>query len=66
MKFWMIAMIEKIIKITQIRSTIGCLPKHKATIRGLGLRGIGTTVYKIDTSSIRGMVTAVFYLIKVE
>lgn len=57
---------EKIIKITQICSTIGRLPKHKATVRGLGLRGIGTTVYKIDTATVRGMVNLIFYLIKVE
>lgn len=57
---------EKIIKITQIRSAIGRLPKHKATLIGLGLRGIGTTVYKIDTADVRGMVNLVLYLIKVE
>lgn len=57
---------EKIIKITQIRSIIGRLPKHRATVRGLGLRGIGTVVYKVDTASIRGMVELVLYLIKVE
>lgn len=57
---------EKIIKITQVRSIIGRPVKHRATIRGLGLRGIGTVVYKADTMSIRGMVNLVFYLIKVE
>ena len=32
------------IKVTQIRSTIGVLPKHEATMKGLGLRRIGHTV----------------------
>jgi ribosomal protein L30, bacterial/organelle len=34
----------KTIKITQTRSSIGRLPKHKATLVGLGLRRIGHTV----------------------
>lgn len=59
-------MMEKILKITQIKSAIGCLPKHKATLRGLGLRRIGVTVYKVDTDAVRGMINTIFYLIKVE
>lgn len=57
---------ERTIKITQIRSSIGRLPKHKATLLGLGLRGIGSSVNRIDTSSIRGMIRVLFYMIKVE
>lgn len=57
---------EKIVKITQIRSSIGKLPKHRATLRGLGLNGIGSVVYRINTDSIKGMIKSVFYLIKVE
>ncbi|VFP86844.1 50S ribosomal protein L30 [Candidatus Erwinia haradaeae] len=54
----------KMIKITQTRSAIGCLPKHKATLLGLGLRRIGHTVYRKDTVAIRGMMSAVSYMIK--
>ncbi|VFP79729.1 50S ribosomal protein L30 [Candidatus Erwinia haradaeae] len=54
------------IKITQIRSAIGCLPKHKATLIGLGLRRVRHTVYREDTPSIRGMMKAISYMIKVE
>lgn len=57
---------EKIIKITQIRSAIGKLPKHRATLRGLGLNKIGSVVYRVNTTAIKGMVNSVFYLIKVE
>lgn len=57
---------EKIVKITQVRSSIGCLPKHKLTLRGLGLRRIGSTVKIIDTLSTRGMMNLVSYMIKVE
>ncbi|XKM13343.1 50S ribosomal protein L30 [Orbaceae bacterium ac157xtp] len=56
----------KTIKITQTRSSIGRVPKHKATLRGLGLRGIGHTVEREDTPAIRGMVNQVFYMVKVE
>lgn len=57
---------SKVIKITQIRSSIGCLPKHKLTLRGLGLRRIGSTVRVTDTLAIRGMIHAICYMIKVE
>lgn len=56
----------KTIKITQTRSAIGRLPKHKATLRGLGLRRIGHTVAREDTPAIRGMVNKVSYMVKVE
>ncbi|CAL4323576.1 50S ribosomal protein L30 [Buchnera aphidicola] len=58
-------MIKKIF-ITQTKSTIGCLPKHKATIIGLGLRHIGHTVKRIDTRDIRGMINKVNYMVKVQ
>lgn len=54
------------VKITQIRSSIGRLPKHKATLIGLGLCGIGSSVNRIDTNSIRGMIRVLYYMIKVE
>lgn len=56
----------KTIKITQFRSTIGRLPKHKATMTGLGLRRIGHTVEREDTPAIRGMINLVSYMVKVE
>ncbi len=49
----------KTIKITQTRSAIGRLPKHKATLLGLGLRRIGH-VERGDTPAIRGMMTTRF------
>lgn len=57
---------KKMIKITQTRSAIGRLPKHKATLMGLGLRRIGHTVEREDTPAIRGMVNAIYYMVKVE
>ncbi|ODP96814.1 MULTISPECIES: 50S ribosomal protein L30 [Salinivibrio] len=56
----------KTIKVTQTRSAIGRLPKHKATLRGLGLRRINHTVELEDTPCVRGMINQVNYMVKVE
>ncbi len=54
------------IKVTQTKSSIGRLPKHKATLRGLGLRKINHTVELKDTPCVRGMINKVYYMVKVE
>ena len=54
------------ITVTQIRSTIGVLEKHKATMKGLGLRRIGHTVELEDTPAVRGMINKVHYPVRVE
>ena len=59
-------MAKKTVKVTQVRSSIGRLPKHKATLRGLGLRRINHTVELEDTPCVRGMINQVHYMIKVE
>lgn len=59
-------MIKKTIKITQIKSSIGRLSKHKATLTGLGLRYIGHTVEREDTSSIRGMINVLSYMLHIQ
>lgn len=59
-------MAKKTVKVTQIKSSIGRLPKHKASLAGLGLRRINHTVELEDTPSVRGMINAVNYMVKVE
>jgi len=54
------------IKITQERSKIRCLDKHKRTLVALGLRRIRHSVVHEDTPQIRGMVHQVRYLVRVE
>ncbi|GAA6205180.1 50S ribosomal protein L30 [Colwellia sp. 1_MG-2023] len=56
----------KTVKVTQVKSSIGRLPKHRATLKGLGLRRINHTVELEDTPSVRGMINQVHYMIKVE
>ena len=57
---------SKTVRITQIKSSIGRLPKHKATLRGLGLRKINHTVELEDTPCVRGMINQVNYMLKIE
>ena len=53
------------IKIKQTKSSIGRLPKHKATLVGLGLRRIGHVVEREDTPAVRGMINQVYYMVQV-
>lgn len=59
-------MAKKTVKVTQIKSAIGRLPKHRATLTGLGLRRINHTVELEDTPAVRGMINKVYYMVKVE
>jgi large subunit ribosomal protein L30 len=54
------------IKVTQVRSAIGTKPKHRGTLRALGLRGIGRTNELPDRPEIRGMIARVGHLVSVE
>lgn len=59
-------MAKKTLKVTQIKSSSGRLPAHRASVAGLGLRRIGHTVELEDTPSVRGMINQVSYMVKVE
>jgi large subunit ribosomal protein L30 len=54
------------LKVTQIRSGIGTKPKHRGSLRALGLRGIGQSNVLPDRAEIRGMIARVPHLVKVE
>ena len=54
------------IKVTLVKSVIGRIESHRATVKGLGLRRMHHTVELQDTPAIRGMINAVGYLLKVE
>ncbi|HUR48917.1 MAG TPA: 50S ribosomal protein L30 [Acidimicrobiales bacterium] len=54
------------LKLTQIKSAIGTKPKHRGTLRALGLRGIGRTNTIEDGPVVRGMIARVPHLITVE
>ena len=52
--------------VTQVRSAIGTKPKHRGTLRALGLRGIGQSNELPDRPEIRGMLARVPHLIRIE
>lgn len=55
-----------LLRITLVRSTIGRPKDQEATVRALGLRRMHHTVERPDTPSIRGMVTKIRHLVRVE
>lgn len=54
------------LKITLVKSTIGAIPKHKATVAALGLKKPNKTVEMPDNAAVRGMIQQVRHLVKVE
>ena len=58
-------MVNDTITIQLTRSPIGCLPKHRKTLKGLGLRKISQTRELENTPAVRGMVSKVYDMVKV-
>lgn len=57
---------QKTVKVTLVKSPFGELARHRATVRGLGLRRMHQTVVVADTKEIRGMLNASRHLFRVE
>ncbi|CDE72439.1 50S ribosomal protein L30 [Acidaminococcus sp. CAG:917] len=57
---------EKQIKVTLVKSTIGCLKNQKANVEALGLHKIGSSRIHADNAVTRGMISKVSHLVKVE
>ncbi|MDA8040631.1 MAG: 50S ribosomal protein L30 [Actinomycetota bacterium] len=53
------------LRIVQIRSAIGSKPKHRGTLRALGLGRIGKSNVLGDRPEIRGMIARVPHLVEV-
>jgi large subunit ribosomal protein L30 len=54
------------LKVTQTKSTISHIARNRATIKALGLHGIGSTSIVPDNDATRGMVRQVRFLVSVE
>jgi large subunit ribosomal protein L30 len=54
------------LKVTQVRSYIGTKPKHRGTLRALGVGRIGQSNTLPDRPEIRGMIARVPHLVTVE
>ncbi len=59
-------MSKKTVKVTLVRSPIGTRDSHRATVLGLGLKKMHQTRELEDTPAVRGMITKVSYLLRVE
>ena len=57
---------DKKLKITLVKSTIGQVPKSRATIEAMGLRKLNQTVELPDNASTRGQIQRVRHMVKVE
>ena len=54
------------LKVTLVRSSIGCSERFRATLRGLGLRKVGSVRELENTPAVRGMIKSVIHLLKVD
>lgn len=58
--------VQRMLKITLVRSAIGQTERQRATLRGLGLTRLGRTVVRSDSAPLRGMIDKVRHLVEVE
>ena len=54
------------VRVTLVRSMHGRLKRHRACVRGLGLKRMHQTVEVEDSPCTRGMINRVSYLLKIE
>ena len=58
-------MSSKKITVKLIKGTVGCPPKQRGTINGLGLKKREQVVTLDNTPSVRGMIKKVLHLVEV-
>jgi large subunit ribosomal protein L30 len=56
----------KKLRITLVKSAIGYSVRHKETVKALGLHRMNQTVVHDDTPSLRGMLSKVNHLVRIE
>lgn len=56
----------KTLRVTLVKSAIGYPKPQKDTVRALGLHRLNQTVEHKDTPSIRGMLTKIIHLLRIE
>jgi large subunit ribosomal protein L30 len=55
----------KMLKIRQVKSSIGTVRTHREVLRGLGLRRIRHEVLRQDTPAVRGAVKKIEYMVEI-
>ena len=53
-------------RVTQVKSSISHIARNRATLKALGLHGIGSSVDVADNEATRGMVRQVRFLVSVD
>ncbi len=56
----------KTIKVKLVKSMAGCKQEHRDTVRGLGLKKVNQVSELKDTPEVRGMISRVNYLVRIE
>ncbi len=54
------------LKVTLVKSPIGAVPKHRATLLAMGLKKVNKTVTLPDNDATKGQIQQVRHLVKVE
>lgn len=57
---------QKMLKVTLVKSPIGAVPKHRATVNSMGLRKLNKTILLPDNAATRGQIQQIRHLVKVE
>jgi large subunit ribosomal protein L30 len=57
---------KKVIRVTLVNSPIGYPEPQKRTVRALGLNRMNQTIEHDDSPAVRGMITKVIHLVRVE
>ena len=59
-------MTKKKLRVKQVKSGIGFTQRQRQTLRGLGLKKMLQIVELEDTPAVRGMITSIAHLVRVE
>ncbi len=54
------------LKVTLVKSPIGAVPKHRATLLAMGLKKLNKSVVLPDNDATKGQIQQVKHLVKVE
>jgi large subunit ribosomal protein L30 len=57
---------DKTVKVRLVKGLRGCPQRHRLSVRALGLNKINDLRELNDTPSVRGLINAVHYLVRVE
>jgi large subunit ribosomal protein L30 len=57
---------KKTLRVKQVKSGIGFTQRQRQTLRGLGLKRMRQVVELEDTPAVRGMITSIAHLVRVE